>query len=182
MGKGFLVLWLATLGILVSVVYYFLQRAREKKRTEEEKAEFPVFKEAEFNRRKLEYETFNKNVANREKSTLIAGSIILTASVLILVEGLGRPLTRSLLLLTVLASLSLYAVWLLFAYATAKRIDDLCYDRMREIESELGMKVHRYIHERAKREKCYRYGRLALWLLFFWMLLLFGIVILLLKL
>jgi hypothetical protein len=180
LGKGFLVLWLFTLGILVSVIYYFLQRAREKEKRGKEK--FPLLKEAEFSKRKLEYEALNKNVANREKSTLIVGTIILIASILILVESLGRSLPRQLLVPTVLASLSLYTVWLLFACATAKRINDICYDRMREIENELGIKVHSYIHERVNREKWYRYRSLALWLFFFWVLLLFGIVILLLKL
>jgi len=180
LSKGFLVLWLVTLGILLSVIYYFLQRTEE--RDESKRERFPILRETEFGKRKLEYETFNRNVENREKSTLIAGTIILTASVLILVESLGRPLPRPLLVPTVLASPALYAVWLLFAYATAKRIDNICHRRMREIEGELGIRVHRYIQEEIKREKWYHYGRLGLWLLFFWVLLLFGIVILVLKL
>lgn len=180
MSKVLLVLWLVTLGVLVSIVYYFLQGAKEEDKNRRE--EFPILGESELVRRRLEYQTLNKNVKSRETSTLIAGTIVLTASVLILVESFSRLLPRSLLVPTVLASLSLYAVWLLFAQATAKRIDDICYTRMREIENRLGIEVHRYIRKKIKGEKWYRLGRLGLWLFLFWILLIFGIVILVLKL
>jgi len=173
-------LWLFTLGVLVSVLYYFLQRAKEEDKIRRE--EFPLLREREFERRRLEHQALNEGVKSRETSTLIAGSIVLTASVLILVEGLSRPLPRPLLVPTVLTSLSLYAVWLLFAQATAARIDNICYARMREIEGRLGMEIHRYIRDEIEREKWYRFGRQKLWLFLFWILLIFGTIILVLKL
>jgi Mn2+/Fe2+ NRAMP family transporter len=170
---NFLALWLLTLGLLVSVIYYYIQR---REHYEERGEKQSLLREPESSI--LEYETLNRNVQNRDRLTLVTGSIILAASFLILTEGLRLELRGVLLLSTVLASLALYSFWLLFAYATTRRIDSICYRRMHEIESRLGIRVHRHIYDRIRREPWYRYGRLAFWLVFFWVLLVLGIAIL----
>jgi hypothetical protein len=168
----FLFLFFITFGFLVSILYFVLQQTKKSKTKD-----LPTDKD----KQELEYKTLNENVQSRGESTLVSGTIILTASVLVMVESLRNDLAGVLLVVAVLTSLALYAVWLL-AYSTTRRLDDFCLARMRELEEKLGINIHRLLYDEVQKRTWYRAGRLIQWMLFFWILLVFGLIILLLKL
>ena len=63
-----------------------------------------------------------------------------------------------------------------------RRLDDLSYERLRALEKELGIWVHRRLFDEIQGALRYRDGRLLQWLSFFWILLVFGLNILLIRL
>jgi hypothetical protein len=100
-------------GGFITVLYYALQFCSES-----EFAYIPTNSQDQ----ELEYKILDDNVQNRGELTMISGSIILTASFLIMAESLNKEVTGLLLGATVLSSLFLYGIWLL-AYATTRRLD-----------------------------------------------------------
>lgn len=174
----FLSLFFLALGVITSVLYYLLQGEGEENVDKGQVNAEHLMPREDRDRLRLEYETLNENVQSRGHQTLVAGSIILAASVLIMVEGLNGSLHGWLLFMAVMASLALYGVWLM-AYSTTKRIDDICHRRMRQIESRLGIEVHGLLWERIRSRWWYRYGRSIYWQVFFWILLVLGLFIML---
>ena len=101
------------------------------------------------------------------------GSIILTASVLLMIEGLRIMVNNKLIIITVLSSLALYGSWLL-VFATTRRLDTISFRHMRRIEENLGISVHHGLFNRVQNRIWYRFGRLSYWLIIFYILLILG--------
>jgi hypothetical protein len=175
------VLLFLTVGMLVPLIYLWLKgREPTGKVPEGERYTYLFMTDSERLRLELEYNTLNRNVDSRGEQTLVTGTIILVASVLILIESLNGDLSFWLRFSTVFVSLALYAGWL-FAYATTRRLDDICCTRMREIESDLGIQVHLRLWKKIQGKSWYRFGRSIQWLVFFWILLFLGLIIVVFK-
>jgi hypothetical protein len=108
----------------------------------------------------LEYEVLNGTVGRRESSLLVAGSIFVTASLVLL--GQSTQVTeQSVREAIVFTSWAVYAIWLFLFQLTAVRVTDWTFGRLRDIERKLGIKVHRYLVR--KRDPARRW--VWLWLL-----------------
>lgn len=182
--RVFTVISIIIIGLLISVVYFFLQSTSNEDLTaaveglvdENNGPRMPGYPERMH--LELEYETLNRNVEERGKQTLTTGSIVLAASFLVMGEAFSLSVKDILLLpIIVIISVLLFGSWLLF-YATTKRLDDICYERMRCIEAFYGTRVHRLLWDRARGAPWYQFGRLLTWQLPFWILIIFGVGIL----
>jgi hypothetical protein len=107
-----------------------------------------------------EYKVLNESVGRRENSLLVAGSIFVTASLLLLGQStqVSEGALRQSLVFT---SWAVYSIWLYLFQLTAGRLTDRTFDRLRDIEGRLGIKVHRYLA--SKRDPVRRW--VWLWLL-----------------
>jgi len=166
---------LMVFGFLVVFLYCFLLiESVEKKDDEKERSDLPFCPLGQNEHRKLEYNTLNENINVRSNLTMIAGTIFVSLSAIILAESAGVDGLVKLLMVS--ASLVLYALWLLCGYGTTRKIDHICYARMRKIEESLGLEVHRYIKKNVEGKIWYGF-RQHVWLIFFLVLLVVGILI-----
>jgi hypothetical protein len=92
----------------------------------------------------MEYEVLNGTVGRRESSLLVAGSIFVTAALVLLGQS-TQVMERSSKEAIVFTSWAVYAIWLFLFQLTAARITDWTFERLRDIEKKLGIKVHRYL-------------------------------------
>jgi len=125
------------LGLVLAVCYLILPLP--------EGEEQPI--EAEGDDLRLEYETFNSEVARRGEAFIISGTIFVTLSFLILAQASSHEITCCHRIVLAYTSLAIYSIWLfLFGY-TARRLDKLSYTRIHSIEKKLKIRVHRYVDE-----------------------------------
>jgi len=110
----FFVICYLVVGIGVSAAYAFFASEREEDRRRareglvDEKGVVRMSRETEDRNLDLEYQNLNKNVDERGNQTLLSGTIILAASVLIMLESLRLDANEiGLLPFIILASLSI---------------------------------------------------------------------------
>ena len=145
---------------------------------------------------KLEYEQLNEHCRSRDNTTIVGGSILVAASILLLgscIQLVGEnKIEFRLKILTVFASLAIYVIWLLCFNLTSIKVSDLYYARLREMErhapapdtfvlrnsEQFDMELHRYFREQVKGEWWF-YLRRTIWVLFLWVLAIVGMVIIL---
>lgn len=178
----FIILYII-IGVVVFIAYFFLQSMSEKdqlKAREWRDENKVLIKPKDDDNLNLEYETLNKNVDERGNQTLLSGSIILVASFLIMLEALRLdPNSIVLLPFVILISILLYGYWLTL-FASTRKLDSICFERMRAIEKIKGIQVHRLLYKTQKKPE-YQFGRLLYMQVIFGILILFGIIILLLR-
>lgn len=156
------------LGLIFAVIYSILysllpEGTRRELEPKDTDAEGNLTWEAK-DRLKLEYETFNSEIARRGEAFIISGTIFVTLSFLILAEASKVELTRHRIVLAC-ASLAIYSLWLfLFAY-TGVRLDRLSYTRIHSIEDLLKIEVHKYVKglEKSKTHKLWIWFRRNFW-------------------
>jgi hypothetical protein len=126
----------------------------------------------------LEYETLNKNVDERGNQTLLSGSIILAASFLVMLGALSLGRANILLLpFVILISLLLYGYWLTL-FASTRKLDTISFIRMRAIEEIKHIRVHRLLNEVTQSKPLHQIARRLYMQVIFWILITFGIIIL----
>jgi hypothetical protein len=121
---------------------------------------------------KLQYEQLNAEIRGRDNLTIIAGSIMVTASLLllgILLELRGKINLDSGVLL-IFASLGIYSIWLLCFNLTSRYLNRLEWDRLHAMEEARDFKLHGLIYDQVKTKKWWKYGRRFVWLYFFYIL------------
>jgi hypothetical protein len=165
---------LMVFGFLVVFLYCFLLIENVEKNNEKERFDVSFCPLGPNEHRKLEYNTLNQNVNVRSNLTMIAGTIFVSSSAIILAES--ARVDGQVKFLMVSTSLTLYALWLLCNYCTARKIDRICYARMRKIEESLGLEVHHYVKKNVE-DKIWYDLRQHVWLIFFLVLLVVGILI-----
>lgn len=144
---------------------------------EEEKKECITLPNDQRNRLLKEYETLNQIVQTRERSALLAGSIFISASLLIFARTATSLAGNPPIKLMAFASLGFYAIWLGFWY-TSHKLDEICYDHMRkQLERKLCIKVHTRIYEKVGCELWYQLRR-NIWYIFFVFLLTIWLILL----
>jgi hypothetical protein len=142
---------------------------------------------------KLEYEQLSEGIRTRDNMTMVAGTILVATSTLIL--GACMQLVSEniidlrMKILLISASLAIYTIWLIPLYATSSKLNNISYRHLEKMEEyeipekngdwnkPKDMKVHRYINEQLKSAKWIHLRR-GSWLLFFWVLIAISIVIL----
>jgi hypothetical protein len=121
--------------------------------------------------RKIEYETLNELIKTRESSTTVVGSILSSASFLIMTAAFG--LESNVRVIVILSAVSLEGIWLCY-YEMTKKIDGLCYDFLRKLEKSLGIDVHMYLDVCRKKSQLIR-ARKYIWFATFVALWIIGI-------
>ena len=154
------------LAVLVSIYYLHLE---ERKDVEMPLAE--SWKNPESFR--LEYEQLSEGLRSRDSMTIIAGTILITASILLLattVELKSRSIIDSKIeTLMILASVMIYSIWLICLNLTTKKLNNLYYERLRKMEEScIGKKeekslenmkcgIHHFIRSQTECKWWYKY-------------------------
>lgn len=166
---------LSTVGIVVSLLYmlnvwfYFGEPKREGEYDRElaDSIKAKLEKNDKFLNGVLkDYGISNIDNQRRDNITLLIGSILATASLLILANTVSERLAHPISIYA-LVSIGLYSLWLLFIHDTAKKLDNITYYRVKAIEKALTdylgyeFGIHSYIFKETR--KCCG-KRAVLWL------------------
>jgi hypothetical protein len=178
------------IGILVSAFYLYYNSGEDREKKHELERDSsnspPPPPHYEF-RFKLQYEQISESMHSRENTTIVGGTILITASVLILSSTLAymfqKPTDYITRLIVVSAALAIYVVWLLCINLTSNLLDDIGYSKLREMEKMIGQKleIHTHIRDKWEKRKRFKFLRRHQWLWLLWVLIAFGVAILLLR-
>ncbi len=133
---------------------------------------------------KIQYEQISANIRSRDNMSIVSGTILITASVVLLAsfaELVSRgTIDFNIRIAVVTASLAIYSIWLLGFDMTTNKIDDMCYSKLRKMEREADprLNIHFDMRARLHGKKWYEWGRRKVWLYLFWVLILLGVAIL----
>jgi hypothetical protein len=94
--------------------------------------------------RRIEYHTLNELVKTRENSTTVVGSILSSASFLILASAFS--LTGQGRFITIMSAVFIEGIWICY-YEVARKLDDVSLDLLRKLERRLKMEVYVYLQE-----------------------------------
>jgi len=120
-----------------------------------------------------EYQVLNKAVQRRGSDTLLVDSIMIPSSLALVTFAIqfrnelgrnnltGLPNALFIPLLSLILILIPYLLW-----CTSTKLDNICFDRMCEIEKDLHIKGHQYIRERTKCRIWFKIRR-NMWHVFF---------------
>lgn len=181
----------ALFGIVVSLIYIFVQWSEphpmndndlENRLTETLGLSYPGDPVREFIVE--DYRVANEEVARRDSSTLLTGTILITASFLLLAARFS-PFMEGIQAIAALSYVGLYIAWLYFLNETSKRLHEISFRRSRAIESAvrrsfgLDFGIHNYNTEETQGQGVWwlRMRRRIFWyvilllLSFAWMLL-----------
>lgn len=93
-----------------------------------------------------DYEISNREIERRENITLLIGSILITASILLLINAIPNVKW-----VFAAASIFTFTLWLFLIHLMTKKLDDLSYSRVRTMEEALAKMagyefgIHRYL-------------------------------------
>jgi len=110
-----------------------------------------------------DYETVNREIERRENINLLVGSILVTASILILGNTATKGIPKFPYAIT---SIAIFILWLLVLQNTSKKLDAMLFVRTRAIEKALTQSygydygIHTYLQTKTK-DKC---GETIWWL------------------
>jgi len=141
---------------------------------------------------RMEYEQLSEGIRARDSANIIAGTILITASILLLTAGIELKFQRGVNMqserLMILASLSIYIIWLLCFNLTSQMLNNMGYRRLEKME-EVGCSeervfedttcgIHHFYRGQVENTK-WKHVRRLVWLFFFWGLVVISILILL---
>jgi hypothetical protein len=133
---------------------------------------------------KLQYEEISANIRSRDNMSIVGGTILVTASILLLTSAVGLigqgTIDFNIRVALVLASLAIYSIWMLGFDLTTDKVNDICYSKLREMEmnTKPRLNIHSDMRDRLTHKKWYKYVRRNIWLYLLWVLILLSIVIL----
>jgi len=131
----------------------------------------------------LQYEELRAGIRSRDNMTIIAGSIMVSASLIllgILVQiqsntyidfGMEALMTATIM--------SIYSIWFVGFNLTSKKLDHMQYDRLVEMEEAKDFKLVRFMREKLEDKNWLKYVRRPVGLYFFYVLTTACIIILL---
>ena len=152
--------WISVGGVFLAVIY-MLNRNPEQSSTIpdlENKLKLAIIE----NNKNLEpflkdYEITNNEIQRRENTTMLVGSFLITASLLLLANtAVNTSLTT--FAPFALTSIGLYTVWLFVLYDTGARLSSIAYTRIHTIEKVLGdhlkydFGVHRHLLQKTRKK------------------------------
>jgi hypothetical protein len=137
---------ISLIGFALAVLYFLIISTafeRSKKHEADDKAEADAIKK--FIEKRTEglkivlsdYEAFSKEVERRENITVVIGSILITASMLIFGNSAISE-TENPIYPYALTSILLFVFWLFFLHATTRELDNIAYTRLKTIEKALS--------------------------------------------
>ena len=137
--------FIIVIGAVISFLYLFYDRIEDVKRPNETKNEPSAISgprnplpspDIGISRKDLfilQYEQLSEAIHSRDNMTIVGGTILITASVLLLGSSLSfafqRPIDFSTRLIFVSAALAVYIVWLMCFNLTSNRLNNVCYSR-----------------------------------------------------
>lgn len=182
-------------GIFVSSYYFYHDRIKECETTEKERVkpttseekprtpETPKWKENP-GLFKLQYEQISEGIRSRDNITIVAGTILITGSLLLL--GICIQLVSQNIvgietkMLMIFSSLAIYVIWLICFNLTSKEMNNIGYSKLREMEKDAGhINIHTQQLNKVRGKKWWEYLRRKLWPWLLWVLIIVSIAILL---
>lgn len=179
--------WLIVIiGILISALYLYYNRdenSEKKPQLERGSSDIPPPTSID-DKFELQYEQISEAMHSRESTTIVGGTILITASLILLSSALGsmflKPVNHITRLVVVSAALAIYIVWLLCINLTSNLLDNICYSKLREMEQKYNLEIHSFVRNEWKKRKSLKFLRRHQWLWLLWVLISFGIALLLL--
>jgi len=170
--------WVVTiLGFLISAFYLHYNRIEDPKTMKIPSSwrHFEYFR--------LEYEQLSNGIRSRDNMTIVAGTILITASVILLASCIDLA-SRELIgfwtkTMMIFASLAIYVIWLICLNLTSNKLNNISYARLRKMEQcasdpctheSIDMELHRYISKQTHDKLWYKILRRTVWVLFLWVL------------
>ncbi|TET19328.1 hypothetical protein E3J74_07125 [Candidatus Bathyarchaeota archaeon] len=165
-------------GILVSSYYIYEDRIEDSEACKKKEQQIPKYKdnEALF---KFQYEYIGEGIRSRDSISIVAGTVLITASLLLLGSCAQFPDFISKLPI-VFASLAIYSLWLIGFNLTTKKVNALDYSRLRKMEKETdyNINIHTYRLGKVKDENWWKHLRRKIWVWLLWVLIIVSIAIL----
>lgn len=153
---------ISLIGVILGVVYSIVIPMVDKEKLEiEDKLKEKIgkleFKNCSKSVLLKDYEVTNKEIERRENITLVIGTIMVTASFLILSDSVSKAVigTR---FMSAFASIILYLLWLSVIHYTTKKLDRMSYARIHAIEERLdkevnyGFGIHSFLYQETKKK------------------------------
>jgi len=168
---------IVVLGILVSCYCIHYDQIEDSRKSENsnKKSQHTTLEDSFI----LQYEQISAGIISRDNMTIIAGTILITASILLFSSSMG---SASLIMKfsIILASLLIYVVWLICFNMTSNKLNNIGYKKLRDMEKDKNYAIdfHTHTFKKVEHEKWWKYLRRKIWLYLFWVLTALGIVIL----
>jgi len=168
-----------TWAVIVTMVFFrmeviSLEELKPPKKVSKDEENWKLFK--------LQYEQLNAKLRNRYSLNIVAGSIIVTASIILfgtLIElQFNQKINFEIEVLLITVIVAMYSMWYICLNLTHRRLHHLELRRLREMEKTWDFKLHRYVIEQIWNEKWWNYGRRPFWLYLFYILTVCSILIL----
>lgn len=166
------------IGVIIFFLYHYNSRIEDSKACKEEDLRVPKYKDNE-DLFILQYEQISEGIRSRDSVTIVAGTILITASLLLL--NLGAQIQSfSIKLTIVLASLAIYTIWLIGHELTTKKVHNVDYSRLKEMEKNEDYKIniHTYRLKKVEGKIWWKPLRRKIWLWLLWVLIIVSIAIL----
>jgi hypothetical protein len=169
---------LIVLGVVVTFVYLWYNQPYRPKEKGEGLTRHSGFVGSDIPEPKnlfiIQYEQISQRLRSRETATAVAGSLFLTASVLLLCSSaiLGHGISSLFEYVLVFASVILYSIWLLGFNLPNTMVSnrDLYKLSQMEKETEDGLNVHASLWENMKDATWSKYLKRQVWIFPFWVL------------
>ena len=176
-----------TWAIIVTIIFLHMEELKnekevsknEKRRREQDEENWK--KDTKFF--KLQYEQLNAKLRNRYNLNIVAGSILITASMILfgtLIElQFNQKIDFGIEVLMITVIVVIYSIWFICFHLTHRRLHHLELERLRKMEKIGNFRLHSYVLNQIRDEKWWNYGRRPFWLYFFYILTVGSIIILL---
>lgn len=132
---------------------------------------------------RLQYEQLNAEIRGRDNLTIVAGSIMITVSLLLLGALIQlkskHEIDIGMSVLVVFTIIAIYSIWFLGFNLTSRKLNRLEWHLLGAIETTLGFQLHKYVKPQVGDTIWWRYGRRPVWLYFFYILTVASVLVLL---
>jgi hypothetical protein len=136
--------YILLIGLFLFIISLILRSRKIKKDLLKKEEDLQVSTHEEKESRRIEYHTLNELVKTRENSTTVVGSILSSASFLILASAFS--LTGQGRFITIMSAVFIEGIWICY-YEVARKLDDVSLDLLRKLERRLKMEVYVYLQE-----------------------------------
>lgn len=123
---------------------------------------------------KLVYEQISAGIRSRDNMTIVAGSIMITASLLLLgtLVQVQSTLDYEMRVSMIATIMAVYSIWFVCFNLTSGRLNRLQYEHLTNMEDAKHFRLHRLMREQVwdKKLKWFNYSRRPGWLYFFYVL------------
>lgn len=167
-------------GIITTMIFFYMAERIPRDPKEVSRKEKNSWKHGAIKLFILQYEQMSAGIRTRDRITIVAGTIMISASMLLLGALIqADSIDYELKALAIATIIALYSIWFICVNLTTGRLNGLEYNRLRNMEDAREFRLHNFVLERIERENWSFYVRRPVWLYFFYILLVLSILILL---